>query len=140
MGSRDSVDVPPLSDSPWFWVYLFATGALVVLLLAGPRVISRQVQLERNLQARQRAAQVVAGQQPRTPLSEEGHPQISLTPLYVVLAGLVAVGWIGLWWSRHRLRYASGQSALADPDTSQLSQATTPRSPTESTGRAHHNH
>ncbi len=89
-----------LGESPWFWLYLFATVALIVLLVNRPKIVSRQVQLERNLQARQRAAQVVAGQKPTAPLSEENAPQISLVPLYVLLAVLVLTGWIGLVRSR----------------------------------------
>jgi hypothetical protein len=55
----------PLTDSPWFWVYLFATFALIVLTVMRPRVLERQVQIERKEQGRQRAMERAAGRIPK---------------------------------------------------------------------------
>ena len=54
-----------------FWiasVYLFATGALVALLLMGPKFRLRQAQIERKYQGRQRAVRQASGQAPDTPI------------------------------------------------------------------------
>lgn len=96
----------PLYESPWFWVYLFATAALAILLLANAKITGRQAQLERNMQARQRAAQVRAGETPTVPLSPPDKPQIGLAPLYALLTILLLVGWVGLWYTRLRHRTA----------------------------------
>lgn len=109
--AKPSVRLPPMSESPWFWLYLFAAAGLVALVLAGPRYIARQVQLERNLQGHQRAVQVRAGQAPQAPLTPEGRPQIQLTPLYAILAVLLLLGWVGLWYSRFRLTLTDGRAA-----------------------------
>jgi hypothetical protein len=93
---------PSLADSPWFWVYLFTTFALVVLLVMRPQVQERQAQIERKEQGRQRALERAAGQSPRTPLSTPESTRITLTPLLAIL-GLV---WIAaaIMVVRHYLR------------------------------------
>jgi hypothetical protein len=97
----------PLSDSPWFWAYLFATGALVALWMAGPRYVDRQGQLERQFSARQASGQVVVGRDGPVPPTSDEHTIISLRPLYLVLAALLLVAWVGLWYQRFRLPAAA---------------------------------
>ena len=87
---------PRLTDSPWYWVYLFCTAGLVAVLLMGPRFAARQAQIEHNSQARQRAAWQVAGQASDTRLPPRTDTAITLGPLTVVLAILLASGWVGL--------------------------------------------
>lgn len=91
---------PPLTDSPWYWLYLFATAGLVALVLMGPKYALRQAQLERNYQGQQRANQHRVGIAPDTPLSSRDETYIQLWPLYLVLFGLLGAAWIGLWWRR----------------------------------------
>ena len=91
----------PLTESPWYWVYLFCTAGLVALILAGPKFAARQSQIERKAQGRQRAAQNIAGKVPVTPLSDEEHTQIGLRPLYYVLGGVLLVAWIQLIWRQY---------------------------------------
>ena len=43
-------------DSPWFWACLFASMALVGVLLIAPKAVVRQRQLEGRFLGRQRAA------------------------------------------------------------------------------------
>jgi hypothetical protein len=95
---------PPLSDSPWFWVYLFTTFALVVLLVMRPHVQERQAQIERKEQGRQRALERAAGQSPQTPLSTPESTRLTLTPLVAIL-GLVWVA-AAIMVVRHYLRRA----------------------------------
>jgi hypothetical protein len=92
----------PITDSPWFWLYTFATFALVLLVLIGPKFEARRAQQERQFQGRTRALQQRAGEEPTTDLSEPGSTWLTLRPLYVVLAIFIAVGWGTLWWQRWR--------------------------------------
>jgi hypothetical protein len=102
---------PAISESPWFWLYLFATAALIALLLMGPKFAARQAQIEREGQGRHRAAQQTHGQQPSTPLSTTGSTIVSLGPLYLVIGGLLIVAWSVLWWQHFRPRPAGNGTA-----------------------------
>ena len=92
----------PVTDSPWFWAYLFGTFALIALALAAPKFGRRQVQIEREAQGRMRAAQNLNGQEPTVEMSTEGDTQITLQPLFVALAVLTTVAWAVFWWTRRR--------------------------------------
>jgi hypothetical protein len=95
-------DRSPITDSPWFWVYLFSTAALAALVLMTPKFSPRQAEIERQTQGRERAIQQQSGGQPRTSLSERDRTIISLRPLYWIFGGLLLVGWSLLWWRRWR--------------------------------------
>ena len=92
----------PITDSPWFWAYLFGTCALIALALAAPKFSRRQVQIEREYQGRVRAAQNLNGQEPTVAMSTEGDTQITLQPLFAALAVLTIVAWLAFWWTRRR--------------------------------------
>ena len=94
--------LPPITDSGWFWLYLFCTAGLVALYLAGPRYTYRQPQLERQFSARQRGGQAVIGTDGPVGLSDANKMIITLRPLYVVLAVILAVAWIVFWRQRTR--------------------------------------
>lgn len=94
-----------ITDSPWYWVYLFCTAGAVALLLAGPKFAARQSQIERNYEARQHAAQHVA--KPEADFSEEvadrsASTRITLWPLYAVLGSVLSVAWFKLWQKHQR--------------------------------------
>jgi hypothetical protein len=95
---------PPLTDSPWFWVYLFGVAALVFVALETPKFRQRQAQVERKGQGRIRAAQNVAGQTPDAELSSAENTAIDLKPVMFVLGGATAVAWFILWRQRWRVR------------------------------------
>lgn len=103
----------PLSDSPWFWAYLFGTAALIALFLSGPRYFDRQGQLERQFSARQSSGQVVVGRNGPVPPSGE-RMIISLRPLYAILAMLLAIAWGGLWFQRFRRRRLPSSAGTGD--------------------------
>jgi hypothetical protein len=90
----------PISDSPWFWAYLFAAAALVALALAGTKYGPRQAQIEREFQGRQRAAQNLNQQQPNIEMSTAERTLVTLQPLFIVLAGITIVAWF-VFWRRH---------------------------------------
>ncbi len=109
-----------ITESPWFWVHLFANFGLVLLVVIGPKFTARQAHIEDNLQRRQRAAQLHTGQAQVDPPSHAnaasefsqnegiGHEaSISLTPFYILLGSAIVVSWIALW--RTRLRQPAGQ-------------------------------
>lgn len=93
----------PITDSPWFWAYLFGTAALIALALAGSKYGPRQAQIEREFQGRQRAAQNVQGQEPDVSLSTAERTLVSLRPLFLALAAITAIAWIA-FWRQHRRR------------------------------------
>ncbi len=94
----------PLTDSPWFWGYLFATAALVALFLTGPKYRVRQPQLERQFSARQSGGQAIAGADGPVAPSTSDDMIISLYPLYITLALVLGIAWFGLWYHRYRVR------------------------------------
>jgi len=96
----------PITDSPWFWAYLFATAALIALALMGPKYSARQAQIEREFQGRQRAAQSMQGQEPTGQLSTAQRTLITLRPLFIGLAAVTVIAWI-VFWRTHQLRQAS---------------------------------
>ncbi len=110
---------PPLTDSPWFWLYTFATFALVLLVLIGPKFEERRAQQERHYQGRSRALQQRLGEEPTVEMSAPGKTWLTLQPLYVVLGILVVLGWGTLWWQRWRKREKSAkiQGPSAKPET-----------------------
>ncbi|HEX5106669.1 MAG TPA: hypothetical protein VFV87_22770 [Pirellulaceae bacterium] len=101
----------PITDSPWFWAYLFAVAALVALALVGTKYGPRQAQIEREFQGRQRAAQNLNQQQPNVEMSTSERTLVTLQPLFVVLAGITIVAWIVFW--RRRLHGGSGDQSSA---------------------------
>jgi hypothetical protein len=89
-----------MTDSPWFWAYLFTTAALIALALIGPKFAARQAQIEREFQGRQRAAQSVHGQEPSGELSTAERTLISLRPLFFGLAAITTIAWIVFYRTR----------------------------------------
>lgn len=106
---------PAMTDSPWFWAYLFGTAALIALFFAGNKFGPRQAQIEREFQARTRATQVLNGQEPTLKLSTPENTLVTLQPLWFVIAVITIAGWF-LFWRSHR-------KAAAAPPTSSPSSA-----------------
>lgn len=102
----------PITDSPWFWAYLFGTAALVALALAGNKYGPRQAQIEREFQGRQRAAQNMHGQEPDVGMSSAQRTLVSLQPLFLVLAAITAGAWL-VFWRQHRRRNAQASAPPA---------------------------
>jgi len=93
---------PPLTDSPWFWLYLFATAGLIGGALIQPKFNQRQAQIERQYQGRSRAEQQKAGQEPTVEMSTPGQNEWNLRPLFAVLATGAVIGWFVFWLRRRR--------------------------------------
>jgi hypothetical protein len=90
-----------VSDSPWFWAYLFTTFGLIALAIISPKYSARQTQIEREYQGRQRATQSARGATPSVELSEEGQTLITLQPLFFGLTTITTIAWI-IFWRTHR--------------------------------------
>lgn len=93
---------PPITDSFWFWVCLFATMALVALFVISRKYDARQLAVEQKAQGRMRAAEKMSGGEITTEVSSPGHLQIPMTPLVAVLGGILVVSWAVLWWHYFR--------------------------------------
>lgn len=103
MSESSTPQQEPITDSPWFWLYLFATVALILLIVFQGKLNIRQANIERQHQARQIANQPdeVASETPVV-VSSPGNTLIGWNYLVAVLGLLVAVGWIRLWYVRFR--------------------------------------
>ena len=99
-----------ITESPWYWGYLFSTAGLIAIVLLGPKIIERQTIDERNYQARQRTYQQASGEQPDIPLSTNDNQLITLQPLIITFAIVLAVSWIILWYKHF---YRRDQEPLA---------------------------
>ncbi len=96
MGNRQTNEHESITDSPWYWAYVFIAAALAILFVAQERIRTRQAQVENKSQGRQRAARSLAGQQPSTPLSTPSNTLVQLWPLFVTLSVLLCVTMFGL--------------------------------------------
>ena len=109
-----------MTDSPWFWAYLFATAGLIGLALIGPKYAARQAQIEREYQGRQRAAQNLQGQEPTGTVSTAEKTLITLRPLFLGLAAATTIAWIVFWRNRSQCdsTVTNPQSAIRNPQSS----------------------
>ena len=92
----------PVTESPWYWLYVFCTAGLIGLLVIAPKFQARQLQIERNLQARQHAARLAAGETDAALPPESTHTSVTLWPLVGVLAALLAYALFKLIRTRRR--------------------------------------
>jgi hypothetical protein len=94
---------PPLTDSPWFWLYVFATAGVLSLMLIGPKFGARQSQLDRQFEGRRHITQLPADTPGQRPYSSPVARELSLRPLYAILTVAVFGGWMLLWRQRYRI-------------------------------------
>ena len=82
-------DRPPLRDSPWFWLLLFALFALALLIVFGDKYRHRQSQLERQFQSKElRDAREFEGK-PTTETTKFSSPDNLIMPLWPLAALLI---------------------------------------------------
>ena len=118
----NSEELPPVSESPWFWVLIFSLMGLLALAAIHGKYGQRQAGLERQYQARERTAEQVAATSDRATADESsqatangsvpvpeyalpGHNLISIWPLAVLLAVVSAAA--GVMLSRERKKMAA---------------------------------
>lgn len=107
----------PLSESPWFWAYLFATAGLIALALAAPKFGVRQAAIEREYQGRTRAAENLNGRDPSLEMSTPDQTIITLQPLFFYTAAISAVAWGVFWYTRRRALSAASSSLSNSQET-----------------------
>lgn len=102
-----------ITESPWYWAYLFAAVGLGLLLLFSGRLMRRQAQIEQKYQRRQRVVRLPNGPEAsgRQPLSTADRTQISLTPVYVALGFVLSAAGIALWLRRRSAGQALNEKA-----------------------------
>lgn len=89
----------PLTDSPWFWLYLFSIAALAGLILIGPKYYARQSQVERQYTGKVRASQAASGAEPTKEMPTPQSTKTSLTPLMILFALIWICAWPLVWWT-----------------------------------------
>lgn len=94
--SRPESGPPKLTDSPWFWGYLFAMCAMIALFLMLPKYGPMQARIERSGQGRMRAAQNLNNYDPDVELSTSDNTEITLTPLFIGMGILSAAAWYAM--------------------------------------------
>jgi hypothetical protein len=102
-----------MTDSPWFWAYLFGTGALIALAMASPKFSGRQTQEEQKFQGRERAAQYMAGAEMTGEVSTEDDRRVTLRPLFIGMAAITTIAWVVFWTSRRRAAAAQDNGSPA---------------------------
>jgi hypothetical protein len=89
-------------ESPWLWLAVFLSAAILSLTIISPRFEERQPQIERQYQARERSGYAVSAHQEPEELSQGGRLMIPLRPLQLLLvAGLLVCAMI-FWVQRVR--------------------------------------
>lgn len=105
---------PRLTDSPWFWGYLFGMCALIALFLMLPKYGPMQARIERSGQGRMRAAQNLNNYEPDVKMSTAEDTEISLTPLFVGMGVLSVAAWFVMIRSHRKNLAAWREKALAE--------------------------
>lgn len=119
--------VPPISDSPWFWAYVFACGGLIALMLMGPKYTARQSQIDRKTEKRLQVSRArAAGEQglgsggsesARDAVSRDDaradQPGISLTPLTAAMLLILSIAFYR--FQRRRVRAVNHPPSQVDP-------------------------
>jgi hypothetical protein len=89
------------TDSPWFWLLLFAVVGLAALLVIGPKHVRRQQRLVRMQQARENVAAGKRGTEVQ-PAAEHAEDEVSTLPLMAFFGLLLVVACAGLLAARRR--------------------------------------
>jgi len=85
-----------LTESIWFWGYLFSTAALIILFVMQSKISSRQNDEQRNFQARQQTYENVTRPDNPTNVTQKTVHTVTTTPLFIVLGITFSVSWVML--------------------------------------------
>jgi hypothetical protein len=100
--AKTDLPVPPVTDSPWFWLLAFSLMALLALVAIGGKYSRRQANIERQYQARERVAEKLTAENNPSALGRidvanggrpYARPATGLIPIWplAVLLGLVSL-------------------------------------------------
>lgn len=111
---------PKLSDSPWFWVYLFGVAALIAMFLIGQKADTVQAQRDGNFTRRQASLERQAGKDISTVETswadgtEVEEPRyVDFKIFYAILGAVTVLAWIMHW--RQYLHRRSSSSLERKP-------------------------
>jgi hypothetical protein len=93
---------PRLTDSPWFWIYLFGAAALIAMFLIGNKADTVQAQRDGNFTRRQVSLERQAGKSsdasPLDAESEQHEPRyVDFTIFYAIIGAVTVFAWIMHW-------------------------------------------
>ena len=99
-GTSPRTTRPKITESLWFWIYLFSTASLIALILLGPKINSRQKLDYRNYQGRQQSYE--NAQRPDNPsrITSDTSSAITTTPLLIGIGFIFVFSWGMLWYQR----------------------------------------
>ena len=94
-----------MSDSPWFWVYLFGAAALIAMFLIGNKADTVQAQRDGNFTRRQlslerQAADVAPGEQAVDTEAINDRPEpryVDFTIFYGIIGAITVFAWVMHW-------------------------------------------
>ena len=105
---------PKLTESIWFWGYLFSTAALITLFVMQSKISSRQNDEQRNFQARQQTYENVTRPDNPTNVTQKPAHTVTTTPLFVVIGITFSISWIMLC----RQRFFKRNNTAIEPSSS----------------------
>jgi hypothetical protein len=93
---------PKLSDSPWFWVYLFGAAALIAMFLIGNKADTVQAQRDGNFTRRQtslerQAGKTVADSRPVSDGEPAEQRYVDFKIFYGIIGVLTVFAWVMHW-------------------------------------------
>jgi hypothetical protein len=96
---------PKLTDSPWFWIYLFGTAALIAMFLIGQKADTVQAQRDGNFTRRQMSLErQAAGGKTASDAAKPADQSAAAEPRYVdfnvfyaIIGAVTVFAWIMHW-------------------------------------------
>lgn len=99
MSASPKEPVPPVTDSPWFWVMLFSLAALAGIATIGPKFERREQAIETKFHARERGLKREAAE-PSAPDGQAAEPHwepiFTVWPVMAVLVCVALVAFVQL--------------------------------------------
>jgi hypothetical protein len=89
---------PRLTDSPWFWIYLFGVAALLAVFLLGQKADDVQAQRDGNFTRRQLSLERQAGHAAPVADTDETEPRyVDFKIFYALIGSITVIAWIMHW-------------------------------------------
>ena len=103
-----------LTESAWFWVYLFSTAGLIGLVIMQGKFDTRQDLEEINFQARMHTYTGGTDTSEAQQDPAESEQIVTLTPLYIVFGLIFAISWAMIWKQRILNRPRDSQTSTGE--------------------------
>ena len=108
-----------ITDSPWFWICMFACVGLMSVVVIEPKFRRREAQIESKFHMRQHVDRIRADGTPSDEATYEPDdtPLKTVHPIVWLLTGVVAISWGVLFWSRYLRPELASRKDIEVPDT-----------------------